>query len=81
VQMEFKEYMAIFYKWLDETRQDMKEMRREHEERMRNLEEQNERLIDTQSLMGRLLLRMNDTQDKHDGKLDDHDDRLSRAGI
>lgn len=72
LEMEFKEYMAIFYKWLDETRQEMKEFRRNHEERMRKLEEQDAKIVDTQGMLIRVLRAMDD-------KLDNHEDRLNSS--
>ena len=80
LEMEFKEYIAIFYRWLDETRQDMKEMRREHEERMRKLEANDaillrwsQQLIEVQADTAKILRGMN-------GKLTDHEDRLTALG-
>jgi hypothetical protein len=72
--MEFKDYMAIFYKWLDETRQEMKEFRRVHEERMEKLEAQDAKIVETQGMLVEILRAM-------DNKLDNHEGRLNRAGI
>ncbi len=74
LEMEFKDYMAIFYKWLDETRQEMKEFRRVHEERMERLEAQDAKIVETQGMLVEILRAM-------DNKLDNHEGRLNRAGI
>ncbi len=74
LEMEFKDYMAIFYKWLDETRQEMKEFRRVHEERMEKLEAQDAKIVETQGMLVDILRAM-------DNKLDNHEGRLNRAGI
>ena len=81
LEMNFEAYMSIFYKWLDEQRTEMKEFRKwsarahgEHEDRMQKIEDQTARLIETQGVLVQILRSMDD-------KLDNHDNRLSAAGI
>ena len=80
--------MAIFNKWLDETRQEMKEFRSAHEERLRKLEEQDAKTVEVLSLLERNDRKISDTQGMlvqilraMDDKLDNHEGRLNRAGI
>jgi len=56
-------------KRISEHDEEMREMRREHEERMLKLEERDARISDTHSLLGRLLLRMNETLEDHERRL------------
>jgi hypothetical protein len=88
LEMEFKEYMAIFYKWLDETRQEMKEFRSAHEERLRRLEDQNAKTVEVLTLLERNDRKQGETQgmlvqilQAMDDKLDNHEGRLNRSGI
>jgi hypothetical protein len=70
LEMNFDQYMTLFYRWLDEMRTDMKLHSIEMEKHAINME----RLDDNEALLVRLLRNMGD-------KLDDHDGRLNRAGI
>ena len=70
LEMNFDQYMTLFYRWLDEMRTDMKLHSIEMEKHSIDMK----RLDDTQALIVRLLRNMGD-------KLDDHGDRLKAAGI
>ncbi len=70
LEMNFDQYISLFYRWLDEMRTDMKLHAIEMEKHAIDVK----RLDDTQALIARLLRNMGD-------KLDDHDSRLNAAGI
>jgi len=70
LEMNFDQYMSLFYRWLDEMRTDMKF----HAIQMERHATEMERLGDTQALVVRLLRAMGE-------KLDDHEGRLNHAGI
>ena len=80
-----REYIPILYGYIDELRGWTQELREEHKESRKRVEQNEEfmremkrehevqmrEIKDTQSLIGRLLLQMN-------GKLDDHENRLPK---
>ncbi len=82
--MNFDEYMAMFHKWLDELRTDMKQLQAD----MRDIKgirlllaENDAKIIETQRIQAEdhgMLVRLFQAID---GKLDNHEDRLSRAGL
>jgi hypothetical protein len=81
LEMNFDEYMAMFYKWLDENRSEMRRFReenerahREHEAQMKMLAQNDAKIVETQGMMIRLL-------NKIDERLDDHEGRLNASGI
>lgn len=77
LEMNFDQYIPLFYRWLDEMRTDMKLHTIEMEKHALSMEKHArdmESLADTQALIGRLLRNMGD-------KLDDHEGRLNAAGI
>ena len=77
LEMNFDEYMAMFYKWLDELRTDMRDVK----EIQLLLAENDAKIIETQRIQAEdhgMLVRLFQNIDR---KLDNHDDRLSRAGI
>jgi hypothetical protein len=84
IEMNFDEYMTMFYKWLDELRTDMKLLQadmRDIKEIQVLLAENDRKIIETQRIQAEdhgMLVRLFQSIDR---KLDNHDDRLSRAGI
>ena len=84
IEMNFDEYMAMFYKWLDELRTDMNK----HEARMGAMQElhallaeNDTKIIETQRFQAEdhgLLVRLFQTIDR---KLDNHEGRLAGAGL
>jgi hypothetical protein len=79
--MNFDEYMAMFYRWLDEQRKEMQDFRSE----MREFREENNRghreyeslfakLVENNGLIINLISKIDD-------KLDDQDHRLTAGGL
>ena len=65
LEMNFDQYISLFYRWLDEMRTDMKLHSIEMEKHAINME----RLDDNQALLVRLLRNMGDKLDDHEGRL------------
>ncbi len=84
LELNFDEYLAMFYRWLDELRTDMKQ----HEARMDAMQEIHVLLAENDGKIIETQRKQSDMQgyilkliDKMDGKLDNHEGRLSPAGI
>ena len=65
LEMNFDAYMAMFYKWLDELRTDMRDMK----DLQRKLVENDTKIVETQGMLVRLIDALDDKLDKHEGRL------------